>query len=184
MVHMGRPTARKTGHMKFIPTGIRPNEPIQCLLPITRRRLQNQPSVCQRRQIAIHRTETDRRRFCLIQQSLYVSGGKGSIRMGIEELKKTLTLRCHVHTDHLICPSSYSRGRKNANAGRKSSARAIFHKSLTCDMIKETLIKSLSDLALAFSCKARNNPARIASYLRRVMTKHCMKIHTKSDSAI
>ena len=50
--------------------------------------------------------------------------------------------------------------------------------------LKETLIKSLSDLALVFSYKARNKPTRIASYLRRVMTKHCMKIHAKSDSAI
>ena len=49
---------------------------------------------------------------------------------------------------------------------------------------RETLIKSLSDLALVFSYKARNKPPRIASYLRRVMTKHCMKIHAKSDSAI
>ena len=49
---------------------------------------------------------------------------------------------------------------------------------------KETLIKSLSDLALVLSYKARNKPPRIASYLRRVMTKHCMKIHAKSDSAI
>lgn len=51
-------------------------------------------------------------------------------------------------------------------------------------LIKETLIKSLSDLALVFSCKVRNKPPRIASYLRRVMTKHCMKIHAKSDSVI
>ena len=50
--------------------------------------------------------------------------------------------------------------------------------------MKETPIKSLSDLALVFSYKARNRGARIASYLRRVMTNHCMKIHTKSDSAI
>ena len=49
---------------------------------------------------------------------------------------------------------------------------------------KETLIQSLSDLALVFSCKARNKPPRIASYVRRVMTKHGMKIHAKSDSAI
>ena len=49
---------------------------------------------------------------------------------------------------------------------------------------RETLIKSLSDLALVFSYKARNKPPRIASYLRRVMTKHCMKIHAKSGSAI
>ncbi len=48
------------------------------------------------------------------------------------------------------------------------------------NLFKETLIKSLSDLALVFSCKARNKP----SYLRRVMTKHCMKIHANSDSAI
>ena len=40
---------------------------------------------------------------------------------------------------------------------------------------RETLIKSLSDLALVLSYKARNKPPRIASYLRRVMTKHWMK---------
>ena len=50
--------------------------------------------------------------------------------------------------------------------------------------LRETLIKSLSDLALVFSCKARNKPPRIASYVRRVMTKHWMKIHAKSGSAI
>mgnify|MGYP004659149489 FL=1 len=49
---------------------------------------------------------------------------------------------------------------------------------------KETLIKSLFDFTLVFSCNARNNPTRIASYLRRVMTKRCMKIHVKSNSAI
>lgn len=49
---------------------------------------------------------------------------------------------------------------------------------------RETLIKSLSDLALVFSYKARNKPLQIASYLRRVITKHWMKIHAKSDSAI
>ena len=40
---------------------------------------------------------------------------------------------------------------------------------------RETLIKSLSDLALVFSYKARNKPPRIVSYLRRVMTKHWKK---------
>ena len=54
----------------------------------------------------------------------------------------------------------------------------------TQNLFKETLIKSLFDLALAFSCKARNNPTQIASYLRRVMTKRCIKMHVKSDSAI
>ena len=47
---------------------------------------------------------------------------------------------------------------------------------------RETLIKSLSDLALVFSYKARNKPLRIVSYLRRVMTKRCMEIHVKSDN--
>ena len=54
----------------------------------------------------------------------------------------------------------------------------------TQNLFKETLIKSLFDLALAFSCKARNNQTQIASYLRRVMTKRCIKMHVKSDSAI
>ena len=47
---------------------------------------------------------------------------------------------------------------------------------------RETLIKSLSDLALVFSYKARNKPLRIVSYLRRVITKRCMEIHVKSDN--
>lgn len=55
--------------------------------------------------------------------------------MIIEELKKTLALCCHVHTNHLICPSSYSREGKKANAGRRPPAKAIFRKRLACDMI-------------------------------------------------
>ena len=50
--------------------------------------------------------------------------------------------------------------------------------------IKETLIKSLSDFTLEFLCIARNNLTRIASYLRKVMTKLCIKILVESDSAI
>ena len=49
---------------------------------------------------------------------------------------------------------------------------------------KETLIKSLSDFTLEFLYIARNNLTRIASYLRKVMTKLCIKILVKSDSAI
>ena len=49
---------------------------------------------------------------------------------------------------------------------------------------RETLIKSLSDFILGFLYRARNHPTRIASYLRRVMTKLCIKMHMKSDSAI
>ena len=49
---------------------------------------------------------------------------------------------------------------------------------------RETLIKSLSDFTLEFLCIARNNLTRIAGYLRKVMTKLCIKILVKSDSAI
>ena len=47
-----------------------------------------------------------------------------------------------------------------------------------------TLIKSLSDFTLEVLCIARNNLTRIASYLRKAMTKLCIKILVKSDSAI
>ena len=49
---------------------------------------------------------------------------------------------------------------------------------------RETLIKSLPDFILGFLYRARNHSTRIASYLRRMMTKLCIKIHMKSDSAI
>ena len=50
---------------------------------------------------------------------------------------------------------------------------------------KEGLVnKWLSDFTLEFLCIARNNVTRIASYLRKVMTKLCIKILVESDSAI
>ena len=49
---------------------------------------------------------------------------------------------------------------------------------------RETLIQSLSDFTLEFLGIARNNLTRIAGYLRKVMTKLCIKILVKSDSAI
>ena len=49
---------------------------------------------------------------------------------------------------------------------------------------RETLIKSLSDFALEILYMARNNLTRIASYLRKVMTKLCIKFLVESDSAI
>ena len=49
---------------------------------------------------------------------------------------------------------------------------------------KETLIQSLSDFILGFLYRARNHLTRIASYLRKMVTKLCIKIHMKSDSAI
>ena len=48
---------------------------------------------------------------------------------------------------------------------------------------KEALIQSLSDFILEFLFNARNKSTRIASYLRRLMTKHWIKIHMKFDSA-
>ena len=51
-------------------------------------------------------------------------------------------------------------------------------------MFKETLIKSLSDFTLEFLYMARNNLTRIASYLRKAMTKSCIKFLMESDSAI
>ena len=51
-------------------------------------------------------------------------------------------------------------------------------------LFKETLIQSLSDFTLEVLCIARNNLTRIASYLRKAMTKLCIKILVKSDSAI
>ena len=48
---------------------------------------------------------------------------------------------------------------------------------------REALIKSLSDFILVFLFNARNKPTRIASYLRRLMTQHWIKIHMKFDSA-
>ena len=49
--------------------------------------------------------------------------------------------------------------------------------------IREALINSLFDFILEFLCNARNEVTRIASYLRRLMTKHWIKIHMKFDSA-
>ena len=51
-------------------------------------------------------------------------------------------------------------------------------------ILKETLIKSLSDFILGFLYRARRQGARIASYLRKAMTKSCIKILVESDSAI
>jgi hypothetical protein len=49
---------------------------------------------------------------------------------------------------------------------------------------RETLIQSLSDFTLEFLGIARNNLTQIASYLRKAMTKLCIKILVKADSAI
>ena len=54
----------------------------------------------------------------------------------------------------------------------------------TLGYARETLIKSLSDVTLEILYMARNNLTRIASYLRKVMTKPCIKFLVESDSAI
>lgn len=56
--------------------------------------------------------------------------------------------------------------------------------SRVCRCLKENTDEILSALALVLSGKARNKPLKIASYVRMVMTKHGMKTHAKSDSAI
>ena len=55
-------------------------------------------------------------------------------------------------------------------------------RALRCSL-KEALIKPLSDFILEFLFNARNKSTRIASYLRRLMTKHWIKMHMKFDSA-
>jgi len=48
--------------------------------------------------------------------------------------------------------------------------------------LKEALIKSLFAFILEFLCNARNEVTRIASYLRSLMTKQCIKILIKANS--
>ena len=47
---------------------------------------------------------------------------------------------------------------------------------------REALIKSLFAFILEFLCNARNGLTRIASYLRKPMTKQCIKILIKENS--
>ena len=47
---------------------------------------------------------------------------------------------------------------------------------------REALIKSLSAFILEFLCNVRNGLTRIASYLRKPMTKQCIKILIKENS--
>ena len=62
--------------------------------------------------------------------------------------------------------------------------KMFLYKSPIVRSLKETLIKSLSDFILGFLYRARNHLTRIASYVRKMMTKLCIKILVKSDSAI
>ena len=51
-------------------------------------------------------------------------------------------------------------------------------------LARETLINSLSEFTLEIFYMTRKNLTRIASYLRKAMTKSCIKSIVKSDSAI
>ena len=51
-------------------------------------------------------------------------------------------------------------------------------------LFKEILIQSLSDFTLEVLCIARNNLTRIARYVRKAMTKLCIKLLVGSDSVI
>ena len=50
--------------------------------------------------------------------------------------------------------------------------------------LREALINSLFAFILEFLCNARNEATRIASYLRSLMTKQCIKILIKANSMI
>ncbi len=49
-------------------------------------------------------------------------------------------------------------------------------------LLKEALIKSLFAFILEFLCNVRNGLTRIASYLRKPMTKQCIQILIKENS--
>ena len=61
----------------------------------------------------------------------------------------------------------------------KSDNAHIFQSSY---FFREALIKSLFAFILEFLCNARNEATRIASYLRSLMTKQCIKILIKANS--
>ena len=60
--------------------------------------------------------------------------------------------------------------------------RILVREALGINGIKEALIKSLFAFILEFLCNARNGLTRIASYLRKPMTKQCIKILIKENS--
>ena len=58
----------------------------------------------------------------------------------------------------------------------------VLYNSLGRQALKEALIKSLFAFILEFLCNVRNGLTRIAGYLRRPMTKQCIKILIKGNS--
>ena len=78
--------------------------------------------------------------------------------------QQTLTSSFRAHARNLC----HSRG--NGSWEKRANGKPVIPKPS-----RETLIQSLSDFTLEFLCIARNNLTRIASYLRKVMTKLCIK---------
>ena len=75
------------------------------------------------------------------------------------------------------------RGSLPGNRHPERQRRISVVEAYETNAVKEALIKSLSAFILGFLCNARNGTTRIASYLRSPMTKQCIKILIKADSA-
>ena len=78
------------------------------------------------------------------------------------------------------------KGSEESVKGMVSFMESAFIRFFICcrpwDFPKEALIKSLFAFILEFLCNARNGLTRIASYLRKPMTKQCIKILIKENS--
>ena len=78
------------------------------------------------------------------------------------------------------------KGSEESVKGMVSFMESAFIRFIICcrpwDFPKEALIKSLFAFILEFLCNARNGLTRIASYLRKPMTKQCIKILIKENS--
>ena len=65
---------------------------------------------------------------------------------------------------------------------RLLETEGLSHSDFVISTAREALIKSLFAFILEFLCNARNGLTRIASYLRKPMTKQCIKILIKENS--
>ena len=74
--------------------------------------------------------------------------------------------------------------RMTASGGKRIADSSFYSptSSLAHQLTREALIKSLFAFILEFLCNARNGLTRIASYLRKPMTKQCIKILIKENS--
>ena len=95
-----------------------------------------------------------------------------ALRGEFEALHNDFSFQDHSHDSSLLYWRMGIRARKGSrvNIGKP--------------VARETLIKSLSDFILGVLYRARRHSTRIASYLRRMSTTLCIKLHMKSDSVI